>query len=202
MQLEILGQRIQDKCPDTLILCEHPAVFTSGRLGREENILAGKEALEKADLEVLRVNRGGDITFHGPGQLVVYPIFDLTSHKKDLKYFLSKLEETAIKFLRDFGCSAFSKSGFTGVWVGNKKIASLGIAVKKWVSFHGLAININTNLAYFSLIKPCGLDVEMTSLSDILKYKINMEQAKKALVDKFISVFGLELTSFIEGVKY
>jgi lipoate-protein ligase B len=176
-----------------LILCEHFPVFTLGRLGKVENILADKESLKSKGLEIISVNRGGDITFHGPGQLVAYPIFNLANYKKDLRYFLNKLEEVAIEFLKHFGCFAYAKKGFTGVWLQEKKIASIGIGVKRWVSFHGLAININTDLHFFSVIKPCGLDVEMTSLSQAVNRKINMDTAKKVIAERFKALFGFNL---------
>ncbi len=192
-QNDVLNKRIQGMCPDTLILCEHLPVFTLGRLGSITNILAGEERLRSQGLPLIRTNRGGDITFHGPGQLVVYPIFDLTKRKKDLRYYLNKLEEVIIEFLKDFGCFAGTKDGFTGVWFKERKIASIGIGVKKWVSFHGLAVNVNTDLGLFSLIKPCGLNVKMTSLSQILNHKVNMETVKRRIIAKFETVFGLNL---------
>jgi lipoate-protein ligase B len=194
-QQDILEQRTKDSCPDALIICEHLPVFTLGRLGKPENLFAEKEDLESLGLKVISVNRGGDITFHGPGQLVVYPVFDLKRHKQDLKYFLNNLEQAIIEFLKYFDCLSLRKNGFTGVWVGSEKIASIGICVKRWVSFHGLAVNINTDLSYFSLIKPCGLNCRMTSLQEIKKSKISMNLAKKIMVDKFQKVFGLELVS-------
>lgn len=194
-QQEVLQQRIKGERPDTLILCEHFPVFTLGRLGKPENILADRDTLNKLGLEMISVNRGGDITFHGPGQLVIYPIFDLAEYGKDLRSFLNSLEQVAIEFLRYLGCFAYSRSGFRGVWVGNKKIASIGIGVKKWVSFHGLAINISTALDFFSLIKPCGLDISMTSLSQEIVSEVDMALAKELIIDKFKDTFGLMLNT-------
>lgn len=192
-QLKKLNERINNKCCDILIICEHPAVFTLGRLANKENILTDEDALASQNLKVIRVNRGGDVTFHGPGQLVAYPIFDLAKYKKDLRYFLNRLEETAIQFLKYFGVEVFRRTNSIGAWFNDYKIASIGIGVKKWVSFHGLAININTDLRYFSYIKPCGLDIKMTSLQGIKHYKINMQHAKRIIVDKFASIFGLKI---------
>lgn len=176
-----------------MILCEHLPVFTLGRLAKRENILADEETFKSQNLKIIPINRGGDITFHGPGQLVVYPIFDLNRQKKDLRFFLNRLEQVIIEFLRYFGCQASRKIGFTGVWLEDKKIASIGIGVKKWVSFHGLAVNINSDLSFFSLIKPCGLNVEMTSLSKIKNYKIDLELAKRIITEKFAIIFNLNL---------
>lgn len=192
-QQKVLGERIKGFCFDTLILCEHSPVITLGRLARINNILAEKATLNSLGVETISVNRGGDITFHGPGQLVAYPIFNLANHRKDLRDFLNKLEQVAIELLKHFDCFAYSREGFRGAWVGDRKIASIGIGVKKWVSFHGLAININTNLDFFSLIKPCGLDVAMTSLAKESNSKIDINTAKSILIDKFKSIFGLQL---------
>ncbi len=193
IQQEILSQRIAGFFKDTLILCEHLPVFTLGRMGRMENILADEKALAERGLQVISTNRGGDITFHGPGQLVAYPVFDLTEQQKDLRFFLERLEQVAIDFLEYFGLQASRKQRFTGAWFRGEKIASIGIGVKKWVSFHGLAINVNTDLEYFSLIKPCGLNVRVTSLKEINHCEINMELAKKILIEKFQEVFGLKI---------
>jgi len=135
------------------------------------------------------IDRGGDITYHGPGQLVVYTILNLSKHKKDLKFFLSSLEEVIIDFLEEFGIIAKRRLGYTGVWVGDEKIASIGIGVKRWVSFHGLAINLNTSLKFFSMIKPCGLEIETTSIEKIIGKKINLFLAKKIFLQKFVRTF-------------
>lgn len=168
-----------------MIFCQHPHTITLGRLAKEENILADKELLKQKGVKIFFTDRGGDVTYHGPGQLVIYPIFNLARHGKDLKKFLNQLEQVVIDFLQNFGIKGIRNKGFTGAWVEDKKIASIGIGVKKWITFHGVAININTDLEYFSLIRPCGLNKEMTSLRQILGRKIELAEAKSVIIDCF-----------------
>jgi len=148
--------------------------------------------MQQLGIDFHEIDRGGDITYHGPGQLVAYPVFDLSRFKKDLKYFLTSLEEVIIRFLKLYNIEAGRKSGFTGVWTGDEKIASIGIGVRKWIAYHGIAININPDLKYFSFIRPCGLDVRMTSVSKILKKEIEIDnELKHNLLDKFKEVFPI-----------
>lgn len=179
-----------------LLFCEHPAVFTLGRNGSEDFFLQGpRDNIRVKEIPIVRIDRGGEVTFHGPGQLVAYPIFPLASSSRDLKIFLRKLEEVVIDLLKDFGIVANRQNGFTGVWVGSKKIASLGIGVKKWVSYHGLGLNVNTDLNYFSMIKPCGLNVEMTSMAQELGAPVDMAEVKTKLVGSFRKEFSLKILS-------
>lgn len=178
-----------------LILCEHPSVFTIGRIGSEDFFLDHLEDIRKKKISVLRIDRGGEVTFHGPGQVIAYPIFNLNLSSKDLKIFLRKLEDVLIDLLRVFGIVANRQNGFTGVWVGKKKIASLGIGVKKWVTYHGLGLNVNTDLKFFSMIKPCGLDVEMTSMAKELGESVDIQKVKEQLVECFKKEFLLEILS-------
>ncbi|MFH1655435.1 MAG: lipoyl(octanoyl) transferase LipB [Candidatus Omnitrophota bacterium] len=180
--------------PDTLILCQHPNTFTQGRSSKYNNILISQNEMQQFRTDFYKVDRGGDITYHGPGQLVVYPIFDLSRFKKDLRYFLRSLEEVIIKFLRLYNIDTGRKLGLTGVWAGDEKIASIGIAVKKWITYHGLAININSDLKYFSFIRPCGLDVEMTSVSKILNKEVEIDKKlKQNLLNKFEEIFPIDI---------
>ena len=188
-QKQVLDGIIKKTFPDTLIFCEHPHTITTGRLGKRENLLIDKETLKNKKIDFFTTDRGGDITYHGPGQLVVYPIFNLNNHKKDLKLFLSNLEEVIIDFLQDFEIIAKRRPGYTGVWIDNKKIASIGIGVKKWISFHGLAINLCTDLTFFSMIKPCSLEVKMTSIKEENSKKISFTLAKEIILQKFIKKF-------------
>mgnify|MGYP001617612201 CR=1 FL=1 len=176
---------------DTLLLCEHPVVVTLGRVANKQNCLIPPEELESRRIKVIPVDRGGDVTLHAPGQLVSYPIFNLFKLGKDLRAFLDKLEQVAIDLLQDFDIVAARISGQTGVWVGKEKIASIGIGVRKWVSFHGMAINVNTDLKCFSLIKPCGLDVHMTSIRKILGKDIDLDFIKSRIVEKYMRNFYL-----------
>ena len=174
---------------DTLIFCQHPHTFTSSRLAKKNNLLISKHQLKKEGIDFFIADRGGDITYHGPGQLVIYPIFDLRRHKKDLKLFIMNLEQVIIDFLKEFGIISRRRIGYIGVWTANRKIASIGIGVKRWVSFHGLAINLNTDLKFFSMIRPCGLEIEMTSLKKELNKNIDFNLAKEKILKSFIKIF-------------
>lgn len=178
--------------PERIFLCEHPAVLTLGRMADERYILASQQELARRGIAVVAIDRGGEVTLHAPGQLVVYPILDLKKYGKDLKQYLYQLEEIAIKFLRLYGISSARNPGKTGVWVGPKKIVSVGVGVKKWVTFHGLGININTDLELFSLINPCGLGVMMTSVEKIKTGMIDFKKAKKDFAAIFLEYFGCE----------
>jgi len=196
-QKQVLDKIRYGNEPHALILCEHPHTITQGRMTKESDLLISPLKLKQLGVSNYSVERGGRITYHGPGQLVAYPVFDLNKLKKDLKFFLWSLEEVIINFLNNFNLEAERKPGYTGVWIEDKKIASIGIAVKKWITFHGLAINLNTDLEYFSLIKPCGLDVRMTSLSQIMGREIVIDnRLKERLVEEFKKVFALEI---VEG---
>jgi lipoate-protein ligase B len=175
-----------------LILCEHPAVITMGRLAREINLLMPREEITGAGVAVIPIDRGGDVTLHGPGQLVVYPILRLEHWGRDLRFYLRKLEQVVIELLNQFDIVASRRPGQTGVWVGKEKIASIGIGVKKWITFHGAAVNVNTDLNLFSMINPCGLDARMTSMAKIKNSAASMRDVKAKWVDCFCSVFRME----------
>ena len=167
LQRELARRRItKDLEPDLLLLVEHPPVVTLGRTFQKANLSTPPEALEARGIELFDIERGGDITFHGPGQLVGYPIFDLTEHRQDLHWFLRQIEEALIRSLDHLGIAAGRNEAYTGVWTENRKIASIGIHVKQWVTWHGFALNVTTELSYFDLIVPCGLPhVVMTSIA-------------------------------------
>jgi lipoate-protein ligase B len=184
-----------------LILCNHYPVITLGRQADKRNILISVDELYKKKIPVYEIERGGDVTYHGPGQLTVYPIFNLDYLKKDVHWFLRKLEEVIIDFLADFGINSQRQPGRTGVWIGNKKIASIGIAIKKWITLHGLSINIKkTDLLNFSLIKPCGMDIEMTSLENILAKEFEFDKLKTNLISRFRDVFNPLRGTFLEPI--
>ena len=150
---------------DLLLLVEHPPVVTLGRGFQRNSLTTPREFLEARGLDVFEIDRGGDVTFHGPGQLVGYPIFDLSEHRPDLHWFLRRLEEALIIGLADLGVEGARRERYTGVWTNGRKIASIGIHVKQWVTWHGFALNVTTDLSYFDLIVPCGIpDVVMTSI--------------------------------------
>jgi len=191
LQKDLLKKRIAGEVMDTLILVEHPPVITLGRGASEEDILVSPEYLARRKISLFRVERGGKATFHGPGQLVAYPIIALL--KKDVHRYLRDLEETLIRLLARLGVEGRRKRGYTGVWVGEKKIASIGIGVKRWVSFHGLALNVNTDLSYFSLIFPCGMDGrQITSLKGVLSSPVQMAEVKELFVSSFCEIFDFQ----------
>ncbi len=169
-----------------LILCQHHPVITLGRLADKENILAAAPELKAKGIQVYETERGGDVTYHGPGQLTVYPIFNLNFLKKDIHWFLRQLEEIVIAWLSDFGIKSQRRAGLTGVWIGERKIASVGIAIRDWITFHGLSINIKKqDLENFSFIRPCGMNIEMTSLEAVLDRGIEVQGIKENLIHYF-----------------
>ncbi|MEM4642684.1 MAG: lipoyl(octanoyl) transferase LipB [Candidatus Caldarchaeum sp.] len=182
--LKLVEKRINQEVGDIVILVEHPHVYTLGRKGREENIL-------DRSVPVYRVERGGDATYHGPGQLVAYPIIDLNRLAVTVAGFVHLLEEVVIKVLHDFSIEAERVEGYPGVWVKERKIASIGLAVKQWVTYHGVALNVNTDLSKFMGIRPCGMDSEtMTSMEKILGQKLNMTKVKQSLVKHLSQKLG------------
>jgi lipoate-protein ligase B len=184
---------------DLLILVEHPPVITLGRSTNSENLLIAAEALAARAVELFEVDRGGDVTFHGPGQLVGYPIINLSMHREDLHWYLRQLEETLIRALSTFGIPAGRREKLTGVWTKGRKIASIGVHAKQWVTWHGFALNVTTDLSYFSMMVPCGIEnVDMTSVARELGvnpgspvWKSLGGQVQSAVIDAFGAVFGL-----------
>jgi len=194
-----LQKKIQQECiegirEDTLILLEHPPVFTIGRKGGEGNLLVSKEKLKQLGIELFYTNRGGDITYHGPGQIVIYPILNLNSYGRDIHRYVRNLEETIIHVLAGYSISAGRKEKYTGVWVKNEKIAAIGVAIKKWVTLHGAAFNIQPNLNHFKMIKPCGItEYGVTSLERLIDRKTPMEEIRGKITKSFAKVFGIEI---------
>lgn len=169
-----------------LILCQHYPVITLGRCAKKENIVVSEIELRKKGIQIFEIERGGDVTYHGPGQIVVYPIFNLNYLKKDIHFYLRYLEDIVIDLLSDFGINGLRYHGLTGVWVGEQKIASIGIAIKNWITFHGLSINIKKNdLDNFRFIRPCGMDIQMTALEAFLGRDIDIDTLKESFIRKF-----------------
>jgi lipoyl(octanoyl) transferase len=166
LQRELARERISGAIPqDMLLLLEHPPVVTLGRSAKSKNLVASADFLASRGVELFEVERGGDVTFHGPGQLVGYPIIDLKRHKLDLHWYLRQVEEALIRTLAEYSIPAERNIGFTGVWTKNRKIASIGVHARDWVTWHGFALNVTTDLSYFDFIIPCGIDgVTMTSI--------------------------------------
>ena len=163
-----------------LISCQHYPVITLGRQAKLKNLLVSQEKLNESKIKLIKVDRGGDITYHGPGQLTIYPIFNLNLLKKDIHLFIRNLEITAINVLKHFNINACQKEGFTGVWVSNKKIASIGVGIRHWITFHGITINIKKDdLINFSLIRPCGMDIMMESVENVLGKSVEIEEVNK-----------------------
>jgi len=190
-QKETFNQVKAGILPSALILCQHKPVITLGRLAKNEHILASFDEIKAKGIEVYAIERGGDVTYHGLGQLTAYPIFNLSYFKKDIRWFLRQMEIVIVDFLADFKIEGAIYEGKTGVWIGQQKIASIGIAVRNWITFHGLSINIKQNdLDNFKLIRPCGMDIEMVSLESVLEKNVDIEGAKQNLVNKFESIFS------------
>lgn len=190
LQKSLVQQRLNSEIPDTLLIGEHPPVITLGRGSHAENLLS-------PNIPAIAIERGGDVTYHGPGQLIAYPILLLPEGKRDLHQYLRNLEEVIILTLKDFGIEGQRNPGWTGVWANDpksgqlRKLASIGVSVKKWVTYHGLALNVSTDLAAFSQINPCGLQSEvMTSMQTLLGKPAEMAQIKKSLLQNFQAVFN------------
>ncbi|MFN2398405.1 MAG: lipoyl(octanoyl) transferase LipB [Gemmatimonadaceae bacterium] len=179
---------------DVLLLLEHPPVVTLGRTSKEANLMSSPEFLASRGIELFEVERGGDVTFHGPGQLVGYPIIDLKRHKQDLHWYLRQVEEALVLALALYSISAERNPGRTGVWTGGRKIASIGVHARDWVTWHGFALNVTTDLAYFDLIVPCGITgVVMTSIARELGKTTTIEDASREVSRSFASVFSLDV---------
>lgn len=193
IQEDLLLKRQNGETCDQLLLVEHPAVLTLGARGEYSNIIMPEEFLKSKGIDVFEVNRGGDVTYHGPGQVVGYPIVDLKNFERDVKQFVFNIEEVFIRLLKDeYGITAFrEEQKYTGVWVLDNKITAIGIAVKKWVTMHGFAFNVNTNLEHFKYINPCGItDKGVTSLEKLTGEKQDFEAVKKLVIKYFMEVFG------------
>ena len=178
--------RVAGRVPDVVITVEHDPVITIGRTGSSDNVLAPSEMLNREGIQIVRVDRGGDATYHGPGQLVAYPIVDLREYGRDIKAYVERLEQSAIRTLACFKVAAEQRAGFPGIWIGDRKIGSIGIAVRRWVSRHGVALNLAARSDHFRMINPCGLGVEVTSLADHVEDPPSME----AFVSTFVSRMG------------
>ncbi len=186
-QQTLVAQRIAAEIPDALVLLEHPPVFTLGRGGDERYLL------DPGRVPVHRVGRGGEVTFHGLGQLVGYPILDLKQHGKDVHRYLRLIEDVVIAALAAWDIAATRRDGLTGVWVGTDKIASIGIGVRRWVTLHGFALNVNPDLSYFSAIVPCGLPgVCMTSMQELLKEELPLDTVQASVAQSFARTFGYQ----------
>lgn len=189
----------QVSTPNYLLYCEHPHVYTLGKSGSEENLLLNESELEEKNATFYKINRGGDITYHGPGQLVVYPIFDLENFFTDIHKYLRFLEEAVILTLQEYGIKSGRIEKLTGVWIEGenplkaRKICAMGVKCSRWVTMHGIGFNINSELDYFKNIIPCGIDDKaVTSLEKELGRKVNMEELKQKLIDNLANIFDFD----------
>jgi lipoyl(octanoyl) transferase len=181
---------------DMLFFVEHPHVYTLGKSGDQANLLKGMAELAQIDAEFIEIDRGGDITYHGPGQIVGYPILDLDRHFTDIHKYLRTLEEVIIRSCADFGINAGRIEGLTGVWTGNEKICAMGIRCSRWVTMHGFALNVNTDLSYFNHIVPCGIsDKAVTSMENVLNKQINPDDVKKSIIKHMCELFDFTVNN-------
>jgi len=209
LQQQLIAARKAGTAPDHLLLLEHPHVITLGRNGRQENLLASDEIMERAGISFFPTDRGGDVTYHGPGQLVAYPIMDLREWKRDVGAFVRAVEQTIIDTLADYGIQAGRIPKLTGVWVGDRrggagaaqiaaaqiaaaKIAAIGVHISRWVTSHGLALNVSTDMSYFQYIVPCGLTKPVTSMAQ-LGVRATLEEVSRSLAAHFGRNFDCEM---------
>ena len=202
LQLKLVQSRKADAIPDVLLLCEHPHVITLGRNGHREHLLASDNLLAQMNVRFHLSDRGGDITYHGPGQIVGYPILDLTEHKRDVRWYVEQLEEVMIRATAEFGLRAKRVEGRHGIWLNTKapaseeKLGALGVHLSRWVTSHGFAYNVSTDLRYFDLIVPCGISGKRaTSLERALGRQVNAEEAERHLIAHFGEIFDRSMIS-------
>ena len=186
LQKEIQAQRIAGESEDTLLLVEHEPVYTLGKNADKNHLLQHYPD----NVQIFQIERGGDITFHGPGQLVGYPILDLHNYKKSVSWYMRSLEQVIINTLQKYGIKGEQKEDLTGVWIKDKKIAAFGVRISRWVTMHGFALNVNTDMQYYEGIIPCGiLEYGVTSMEKLLHHEVNMKDVKNTLISSFKNVF-------------
>lgn len=192
---EVAVERLRSgEAPEQLLLLEHPHVFTLGRGADSSNILADSEQLQTSSVEVHETGRGGDVTYHGPGQLVGYPIINLKPDRCDVHRYVRDIEEVLIRMIAEFGVTGTRIPGLTGVWVGNEKIGAIGVRIARWITSHGFALNINTDLDYFKMIVPCGItDKGVTSLSRLIGRHVRLREVADVAAFQFAQVFGRQI---------
>jgi len=194
LQMRICASRKLGWEPDVLLLLEHPPTITLGRNGRWHNLLVPEEILRLKGVERFETDRGGDITFHGPGQLVGYPILRLEPSERDVHRYMRNLEECLIRTLQSFGIDSGRNDRYTGVWTSRGKVAAMGVHISRWITRHGFALNVNTDLSYYDLIIPCGISGEqVTSMERLLSRPVSLEEVVKRVAVEFASVFGRDL---------
>jgi lipoyl(octanoyl) transferase len=194
LQEELQAKRITGEITDTVLLLEHPPVLTMGRSAKNQHVLAPPEVLEARGISVHDVGRGGDVTYHGPGQLVAYPIIDLKPDRRDVRKYMWSLEETMIRTCADFGLSATRVEGLNGAWIGERKVGAVGVRISRWVTMHGLALNVNSDLTHFELIVPCGIqDKAVTSVSAELGRTVGVADVLDPLARHFAGLYDTDV---------
>jgi lipoyl(octanoyl) transferase len=202
LQERLLEARVAGEIGDTLLLLEHEPVITLGRSAKQENVLLSTELLAQRGVEVHEIGRGGDVTYHGPGQLVAYPILDLKPDRRDVRKYVSGLEQVMIDVAASYGLSAGRIAGLNGTWIDNRKLGAVGVRISRWVTMHGLALNVSTKLDAFDLIVPCGIrDKQVTSLQQELGREVPIPEVEDALVERFAAVYDAE-PSLHEGAPH
>ena len=203
----VLSPDAQQPTPNYLLFCEHPHVYTLGKSGKADHLLLGEERLREVQATFYKINRGGDITYHGPGQLVGYPILDLDNFFTDIHRYMRTLEEGIIRTLADYGIVAGRIEGLTGVWLDHeaqqnpRKICAMGVKASRWVTMHGFALNVNTDLAYFGYIVPCGIDDKaVTSMQQELGKPVDMQQVTDTLQGHLAELFQLEIKNSVSNL--
>ena len=193
LQRRLFDLRVAGKISDVLLLNEHKHVYTLGKTSDDDHLLANDAELRAKGADVFHTDRGGDVTYHGPGQLVGYPILDLNEYYNDVHRYLRDLEEVIVRSLSDHGITARRDKEYTGVWAGNEKIAAIGVKVSRWVTMHGFALNVNTDISYFDRIVPCGIFHRgVTSMQRILGADVSIASVSQSIVSHFGEVFGVE----------
>ncbi len=194
LQKELQAKRIAGQIADTVLMLEHDPVITLGRSAREQHLLASPETLKAQGVSVHEVGRGGDVTYHGPGQLVAYPIIDLKPNRRDVRKYVWSLEETMIRTCADFGLDASRIERLNGAWVKDHKIGAVGVRISRWVTMHGLALNVSTDLSHFDLIVPCGIqDKAVTSISAELGRQVGVAEVMKPLARHFAALYDADI---------
>ena len=190
LQKKLVDLRHKGDIPDILLFTEHNPVITMGRASSSKNLLCTPEQLKEKNVELYEIERGGDVTFHGPGQIVIYPIIDLNRHRRDLHLYLRNLEKSIIEVLKEYDIDAGVKEGMTGVWADNHKLAAIGVAVSRWITYHGAALNVITDLEYFKLITPCGIsEYPVGSIKSMIVKDVSLEEVMEKLERSFAAVF-------------
>ena len=196
LQKNLFNSRYQKEIDDTLLLLEHTHTYTLGKTADSKNLIAEDKFLDQNKISVYDIDRGGDITYHGPGQIVGYPIIDLTKWQEDTHKYLRAIEEVIIKTCAEYNITAGRNQEYTGVWVGDKKIAAIGVKVSRWITMHGFAFNVNTDLSLFDGIIPCGIkEIKVTSIQNELGITIDINEVKSIILKNFTEVFEYSLAA-------